>query len=254
MRVDAHWTQKNIAIATLIESDKSPALYRQIGKNIAAIRESRGLCQVELAQLVVINRNRIFDIEAGRLTARIDALLIHAIAVALGVSIFELLPKTELILDLANKEKVFVNQLETLTLYNEQEHMHFRAQLARNLYLRRLELKMSPTELAKSLGGSQNLARIICKIETVKTTADIFLLLALAHALELSLDAILPPLKINRLRAFVKTFNSRDIITLNQLLEIRLDAFKSEVALQASQAFLDDEGAISRSLFFAEAQ
>lgn len=252
MRVDNYWTEKNLAVATLAETDKSPALYRQIGARIAQVREENGLAQTELAQLVGINRHRVFDLESGRLTSRVDALLIHTIAVALGVSVFELLPQTGLILDLASKNKIFIENSKTLTLYNEQDLLFFRSQLARVLYLRRIKKQLTPTELANILGKGQNLARIICKIETGRAVADIFLLLAFASVLEIPLEELFPPIKINRIGALVKSFHLQDVLLLEKILETKFDDFMEAISQRSKDFKIDDPKAIARSLFFTK--
>lgn len=243
-----YWTTKEVAIATLIEADKSERLYKTIAEKIVEIRKQKGVDQDDLARLIFISRHNMYDIEACR--GRCDAILIHAIAHALNVSIFELLPETKLVLELASKKHDFADNSPMLTSYSSQEYFHFQAHVAKRLYERRMELRMSLDDLAGALGGNRNLKLLLKKIEDGITKADIFLLLALAYALEITVDELLPPTKVDRVEGFLRGVNSKDLIVLHTLLERKPETLKDALSRRIKEVYLEED-AIARGLFFA---
>lgn len=68
-------------------SDPPPAwvlqIRQQVGRRICALRESRGLSQLELAHLAEVSRHSVYRTELGTQAATVD--VIAKIARALGV-------------------------------------------------------------------------------------------------------------------------------------------------------------------------
>ena len=67
----------------------------EIGKNIRAIRESQGLSQEELAELVEIDRTYIGGIERGE--RNVASLNLIRIAIALNTEVGNLFPRLDML-------------------------------------------------------------------------------------------------------------------------------------------------------------
>ncbi|MBW4674115.1 MAG: helix-turn-helix domain-containing protein [Desmonostoc geniculatum HA4340-LM1] len=67
----------------------------EIGKNIRAIRESKGLSQEELAELVEIDRTYIGGIERGE--RNVASLNLIRIAIALNTEVGKLFPRLDML-------------------------------------------------------------------------------------------------------------------------------------------------------------
>ncbi|MHC5595211.1 MAG: helix-turn-helix domain-containing protein [Nostoc sp.] len=67
----------------------------EIGKNIRAIRESKGLSQEELAELVEIDRTYIGGIERGE--RNVASLNLIRIAIALNTEVGNLFPRLDML-------------------------------------------------------------------------------------------------------------------------------------------------------------
>jgi transcriptional regulator with XRE-family HTH domain len=67
----------------------------EIGKNIRAIRESKGLSQEELAELVEIDRTYIGGIERGE--RNVASLNLIRIAIALNTEVGNLFPRLDIL-------------------------------------------------------------------------------------------------------------------------------------------------------------
>ena len=91
---------------------------------------------------------------------------------------------------------------------------------------------------------------LLKKIEDGVTKADIFLLLALAYALEITVDELLPPTKIDRVEGFLRGVNAKDLIVLHTLLERKPETLKDALSRRIKEVYLEED-AIARGLFFA---
>ncbi len=254
---DNYWSMKSLATDTLIRADASMSLYIELGKNIVAVRQSKGLEQQDLAALTVMTLERVRNVEnPTRFNTRASALMIWAIAQALGVCVAKLLPNLELIKAATNEQqKVYSQEGQVLSLKYKHDVFRFNAQLGMNLNNKRRQAGLSLEELANRLGGNLILKRKLMAIENNETLADIFLFVAIAHVLQVSLEELFPPVYVDRVGAFVAQLHASDVFVLKQMLcndragdlllalEKRLSEFPTR----------DEESCIARGVFFAGA-
>lgn len=211
-KVQSKWRVTKISSATLVVANANLELYRQIGERITHTRKARCLSRPELAQLIGVSENTIENIETCRFSVRVSVAMLHVIAVALNVAIVELLPSVEEIefarIDAENEP------VEELAL-NGHYKFFYQQQIGRRIYEERIARNVKVEELAKKIpysvlsteNNGQPIPRpkfaVINKIETGKTPADIFMLLAITNALGCAIEDLLPPIQIDVLSGVV---------------------------------------------------
>lgn len=267
------WRVVKISSATLISSYARVDLYRQIGERIAYTRKARGLSQPELGQLVGISGNKIQNIEICRFNIRLSLSLLHAISSALNTPLSSLLPSTS-DLELA-REPIAINSDESgeeLALLHAHWRSFYNQQVGRNVFSCRTQKGLSVQDLSEKIGYPactvvkngrslpQHVRGLITRIEKGEAAPDVFLLLAIANALECAIEDLIPAIEIDYLGGIVDILfrnDRRGALSPNALLF--RDLFQQgygdkiiELISQQLDALEEDEAVVMRSSFLME--
>lgn len=263
------WRVVKISSATLISSYARVDLYRQIGERIAYTRKARGLSQPELGQLVGISGNKIQNIEICRFNIRLSLSLLHAISSALNTPLSNLLPST------TDLELARINADETgeeLALLHTHWRSFYNQQIGRNIFSYRTRKHLSVHDLSEKIGYTvspvikngryavQHIRGLITRIERGEAAPDVFLLLAIANALECAIEDLIPAIEIDYLGGIVDILfrnERRGALSPNALLfrDLFRQGYGDKIVQLISQqldVLEEDESAVMRSNFLVE--